>query len=349
MAIRVPVILLNWNGIEDTIECVESLLNQENTEPLIFIGDNASANQEGSQLKSTYASESNIHVYLFDENHGFAKGCNLLMQEAMQLYPDSTALALLNNDAVADPDWLWHLSQTMNNTGAGMVGSMLVSYHDRSILDNVGHQMLSSGEIVPIGNKAPTDQYLSQVTNFGSCAAGVLYSCQMLDQIGLYDIYFHTGYEDAEIGARALVAGYKSIYCPEAVVYHKVSQSVGKIFDENYLKIIQKSIYYTYLKLMPTLLLIWTLPGIIVKMMTMFLLNLLTNQRHRNRIHGAALRSIWNDRKLIREKRREFYDKVTPVSSFNVRRQQINWVYFDIKRFWRFHIKGEKSQLEKVG
>ena len=349
MALRVPVILLNWNGIDDTIECVESLLNQENADPIIFIGDNASDNKEGRQLESQYDSYSNIHIYLFDRNHGFAKGCNLLMQEALELYPDSTALALLNNDAVADPNWLWHLNQTMNNTGSGMVGSMLVSYHDRSILDNVGHQMLSSGEIVPIGNKAPTNQYLSQVRNFGSCAAGVLYNRKMLDQIGLFDTYFHTGYEDAEIGARALVAGYSSIYCPDAIVYHKVSQSVGKIFDENYLKIIQKSIYYTYLKLMPSLLLVWTLPGIIFKLIAMFFLNIITNQRHRNRIHGAALRSIWNDRQLIREKRTDFFNNVTPVSSFDVRRQQINWVSFDIKRFWKFHIKGEKSQLEKVG
>lgn len=348
MALDVPVIILNWNGIDDTIECVASLKCQQNSHPIIYIGDNASANDEGQRLFDYYLEDSDVIVHLYGMNHGFAKGCNLLIEEALRDYPDSDCVALLNNDAIVAPDWLNQLYTTMQTTQAGMVGSKLISYYDRTTLDNVGHQMLSSGEIIPIGNKASVDLYQDSMTNFGCCAAGVLYSREMLDQIGLFDTYFHTGYEDAELGARALISGYNNVYCPTALVYHKVSQSVKKVFNEDYLKIIQKSIYYSYLKLSPILLIFWTLPGIIFKLGVMFCLNTITRQWHRNRIHRDALRSIWKDRQLIKSKRQEFFGNVTPISSYQIRSKQLNWVTFDAKRFWRFYILGERSQFEKT-
>lgn len=348
MAVDVPVILLNWNGIDDTIECVDSLRAQVDSHPIIYIGDNASDNQEGQALYDRYATDKDVHVYLFDENHGFAKGCNILMKEAMQKYPYCESIALLNNDAVADPHWLSYLLDEIKVDNVGMVGSKLISYHNRNVLDNVGHRMLTSGEIVPIGNKESVEDYDSQSVNFGSCAAGVLYSREMLEKIGLFDPYFHTGYEDAELGARALVSGYTSVYNPDAIVYHKVSQSVSKIFDQSYVKIIQRSIHYTYFKVIPTPLLLWTMPGIIMKLIAMTCLNTVTGKWHRNNIHWSAIRSVWNDRKLIRQKRREFLQSVTPISSFEIRKMQDNWVSFDSKRFWKFHVKGEKSQFEKA-
>jgi len=348
MALTLPVILLNWNGIDDTIECVESLLNQIQVTPLIYIGDNASSNNEGIELEKIFADEPSVKVVLFETNHGFANGCNLLMEMALNELPSADSVALLNNDAIAEPNWLSQLHTTLIKTQSGMVGSKLISYQDRSILDNVGHRMLSSGEVIPIGNKADSSLYTQREQNFGSCAGAVLYSRKMIEKIGMFDNYFHTGYEDAEFGIRAIVAGYKSTYCPEAIVYHKVSQSVSKIFDINYLTTIQKSIYYSYLKDTPRGLMVLTLPGLIFKVIAMSILNLITNQRHRNQIHFNALKQVWNDRELLKEKRKDFFDEVKPISSFKIRRMQNNWLTFDAVRFYKFYIKGEKSELDKV-
>ncbi len=348
MALTIPVILLNWNGIDDTVECVNSLLSQTNVTPLIYIGDNNSRQEEGQKLKALYADNQSIRVVLFDENHGFALGCNLLMTKALHDEPHADSVALLNNDAIAEPDWLSQLYATMVSTESGMVGSKLISYQDRTKLDNVGHRMLSSGEVIPIGNGEDASGYTTMHQNFGCCAGAVLYSRRMLEDIGMFDTYFHTGYEDAEIGIRAIVAGYTSTYSPDAIVYHKVSQSVSKIFDINYLTTIQKSIYYSYLKDTPRSLMMLTLPGVIAKITAMTVLNVVTSKRHRNHIHWNALRQVWNDRKLILEKRRMFFKKIEPISSLKIRSKQNNWVTFDALRFVRFYIRGEKSELDKA-
>jgi len=330
MALTIPVILLNWNGIDDTVECVDSLLLQSDIS------------------KALYAENSRVRVVLFDHNHGFALGCNLLMQKALADLPGADSVALLNNDAIADPSWLTTLHQTLVSTKSGMVGSKLISYQDRSKLDNVGHRMLSSGEVIPIGNKEDSSLYTSIDQNFGSCAGAVLYSREMLEEIGMFDTYFHTGYEDAEIGIRAIVAGYLSTYSPDAIVYHKVSQSVSKILDINYLTTIQKSIYYSYFKDTPRGLMLLTLPGVAFKIIALTILNLITNKRHRNQIHWNALRQVWKDRTLILENRKQFFDRIDPIPSLKIRSKQDNWLTFDAVRFYKFYIKGEQSEFDKT-
>ena len=73
----------------------------------------------------------------------------------------------------------------------------------------------------------------------------------MLEEIGLFDEFFSTGYEDAELGLRAMLAGYTQIFAPEAVVRHRIGASIDKIRDRRYAVRLQVNINYTYLKLMP--------------------------------------------------------------------------------------------------
>ncbi len=348
MAITIPVIVLNWNGIQDTMACIASLLAQEGVIAKVFLGDNNSDNGEGKTLYEAYESQARVEVILFDKNHGFAKGSNLLMEQAMQDNP--IYIAHLNNDAFAEPTWLLELYQTASQRGVDMVASKMIRFDERKVLDTVGHRMITTGEIVPIGNRESVDHYKASQENFGACAGACLYSTRMLKHIGLFDEYFHTGYEDAELGARAIVAGYKSVYSANAIVYHKVSQSVSKIFDMDYLITIQKSIYYTLLKVMPLGVIVYSMLGLLFKIPAMYLLNIITKKPKHNKMHREAIKQVWKDRAIIKANRKALFSKITPISTLKVRQKQSSFILFDITRLWKFRVKkSHTSEFDRVG
>jgi GT2 family glycosyltransferase len=111
-------------------------------------------------------------------------------------------LVLLNNDTVVAEDWLDQLVSFAERTQADLVSSKMVQYYDRQLMDNAGHYLLPTGEILPIGFGKSIDRYGRSFKNRGPCAGAGLYRWDMLRQIGLFDDYFSTGYEDAELGLR---------------------------------------------------------------------------------------------------------------------------------------------------
>ncbi len=348
MAVKIPVLVLNWNGYQDTVDCIDSLLNQNEIHPVIFLGDNLSDNDEGARLKRLYENEERVGVYLFDKNHGFAEGCNRLLAICLQqMNPEY--VALLNNDAIADPSWLAELYKFAKAKNCDVVSSKMLRFDNPQVLDTVGHKMITTGEIVPIGHDENASDYNQSFEHLGACAGACLYSASMLKELGMFDNYFHTGYEDAELGVRAVIAGYHAAYCPKAMVRHKVSQSVSKIFNMDYLITIQKSIYYTVFKLVPKPVLIYTILGLSLKLPAMFLLNTITRKPKHNIMHREALKAVWKDRELIRQKRETFYAGVKPISTLSLRSKQHSFLVFDTIRVLKFRVfKSANSEFDKV-
>ena len=246
---RVAIVILNWNGLADTKECIHSVCQLTYTQRVIFLIDNASAHGEGARLQDEYGALSDFRVILYDENLGFTGAHNRIISDILE--EGFSFIALLNNDTIVDRYWLGELIATAQIHEADVVSSKLINYYDRSKLDNVGHQMLDTGEIVPLGYMEHPDTYSEVVENFGSCGGATLYRCSMIEEIGFFDPYFSTGYEDAEFGARAVLAGYKAVLAPRAVVYHKISKSVNKVRDDRYELMIRDAIWYSYFKLTP--------------------------------------------------------------------------------------------------
>lgn len=183
----------------------------------------------------------------------------------------------------------------------------------------------------------------------GACAGAALYSTHMLKDIGLFDPYFDTGYEDAELGVRANVLGYDSYLAPDAIVYHKISRSVAKIRDFDYVLKTQLNIFYSYFKLMPWPVILLNLPFIIFKYGAVILLNLIFGRFFFfNVMRKAISSSLTTERKTINKARQEFYRSHRPISSFRILSKMEFFLWFDIKRFYKHMIRGEKTQFEKV-
>lgn len=309
--------------------------------------DNASENNEYQTLKEAFANTPKVHVYYSPENLGFAKGSNHLYQLFLDKNIDYDYLAMLNNDAMAHPEWLTEMIRIANSEKAQLISCRMLRADNPEYLDNVGHQFINTSEIVPIGFSQPAKKYRSVISHWGPCAGACLYERNMLDHIGLFDPFFDTGYEDAELGLRATIAGYKSVYAPKAIVTHKISQSVDKIMSTEYIIGIQENILYSYYKLLPTSFKILNAPFMFFKYLMVLLIDIVSFRWTFLKIMIEAWKRTWiTNRKTIKEKRKTFYSSVSPVSSLYLFRKATFFLWFDFKRFINLVVKGEKSKFD---
>lgn len=339
---NIPIIILNWKGLKDTKECISSLLDQSFKDFKIFLVDNGSGEQEVEQLKKLYSQNPKIELILNKENLGFTRGNNRIIEKIIDKHE---YLVLLNNDTAVDKYWLKNLVNCVQETTADIVTSKMVNYQNRHAMDNAGHIMLNTGEVLPLGTRQQVVKYQGRLSNFGACAGACLYSTQMLKRIGLFDEYFVTGYEDAELGVRAVLAGYKSIFEPGAIVYHKGSVSINKLRDLNYAVKLQTNIYYTYLKLMPISLIIFSSPLILLKTLTILFIGMTTVRKSLYLSQLLALKETIRSRKLILDARKNFqpYRILNPLKIIKLQSFFIPYYY---QYFIKFIILKKKTVFE---
>lgn len=336
-----PIIILNWNGIDDTIECIGSVLNTANIAFHIWLIDNNSDNLEGDKLTTLYKDNPKITVLKFESNFGFAKAHIKIWDDVLSKSA-TKYIALLNNDTVVDPMWLINLVEFAKENRSDIVASKMINYYNRAIMDNAGHRMLTTGEIIPIGHNCLVDDYNQSFETIGACGGGLLYNTKMLKEIGFFDPYFSTGYEDAELGLRAVVSGFSSHYCPTAIVYHKMGKSIRKVFNKEYSMMIHKAILYSYFKCMPSLNIVLSIPSFLFKYISMILIDIIFWRPDFLHILIHSWISVVKNEgnwllKRKKIKRRRYYFRHNMLISF---------LPFDIERFWRIIVKKEKSALD---
>jgi len=342
----VAIIILNWNGVSDTIECVDSVLQQNCTGFLIFLADNGSGGNDAEVLREEYQYNMNIEIILFTENYGFTKGVNRVIREYI-LIDNFKYIVLLNNDTIVEKDWLNNLIKSAEKNKADIVSSKIIDFHQRDKLHTTGLKMLNTGEILSIGRGEDIDLYNESYVPIGACGAASLHRLDMMKKIGIFDEYFNTGYEDAEYGLRAFISGYKILYEPNATVYHKISASIDKVIDYKYLLKINLDINYTYLKLMPLPVIIYNSPFFIFRTILLISFHVLFFRFKYIRIffHSAYI-TVFKDIKTIIRKRREFLN-CRCISSLEMANKQEFFLKEDFKRFIKYFIKGEKTIFEK--
>jgi GT2 family glycosyltransferase len=115
------------------------------------------------------------------------------------------------------------------------------------------------GSAYKIGNGAPLGSFPNQNEVFGPCAAAAVYRRTMLEELGGFDEDFFLIYEDADLSMRARLRGHRCLYVPEALVYHRVNQSIGT-FSHNYVFYGHRNSECLFWKNMPTALLIRYFP-----------------------------------------------------------------------------------------
>ena len=216
----IAVIIVNWNGKKFIEECLNGLDKQTCSNFSIILVDNGS---EDGSLELVQENCPQVQIIGLTKNLGFAAANNIAIKSTHTEY-----VALLNPDTVPEPGWLENLLKALEKyPEAGMAASKMLLYDHPDMIDRAGDVYTTAGTALLCGRGQSADRYVSQKPVFGACAGAALYRRRMLDDIGLFDEDFFLLYEDVDLSFRAQLRGYRCLYVPDAVVYHKASSSIG--------------------------------------------------------------------------------------------------------------------------
>lgn len=216
---RVAIVVVNYKGIEDTINCLKSLKKQTFKDFTIIAVENGSGNPSVSAFKRLEKEYGEKLITLYNElNTGFTGGVNTGIRCALERGFDG--IALFNNDAVAEPNWLEELVKAYKKQKAGITTGLLL-HEDGKTIDSTGDWYSSWGLPFPRNRNDKTKDAPKAEFVFSGSGGASLYDPGMLREIGLFDEVFFAYYEDVDLSFRAQLAGWKVYYTPAAVAYHK--------------------------------------------------------------------------------------------------------------------------------
>lgn len=218
---RVTVIILNWNGYEDTASCLESLQKATYDNYQIMLLDNGSIGDDADKLRSNYGDI--VHLVRENENRGFAVGNNICVSYAMESLKQDYFL-LLNNDTEVDHDFLSQLIDTVVMNGEiGIAGPKVYYYslQDRIQAAGVKLNLLSGGiQLIGRGQKdADHHDVVTWVPAIMGCC--MLIRREVFEKIGMLDKDYFCYHEEIDFCLRASRAGYKIACVPSAKIWHK--------------------------------------------------------------------------------------------------------------------------------
>lgn len=235
---KVAIIILNWNGLDDTAECVESLKKLTYEDYRVVVVDNGSTGNDVGVLRERFGDY--IHIIENDKNYGFAEGSNIGIQYSMTtLSPDY--ILLLNNDTVVDPEMLTELVKAAESrVNVGLVGPQIYPYNridTKSPRGNTTNQQIM--QPLPVVDKIELTLLLKiclpsaiweenpGLIWLNGCA--LLIKTTIVEKIGfLYSGYF-AYYEETEYCFRCVKAGFRLILVPTALLWHKGGATTSKV------------------------------------------------------------------------------------------------------------------------
>lgn len=219
----ISVIIPSWNGANLLSDCLKSLKNQTYHDYEIIVVDNGSSDGSIAFIKKYYPG---VKIVPLKKNYGFAKAINEGVANSK-----SDFIALLNNDTEVDKDWLYSLIKTAKKfPETSSVGSKLINFFNRKIIDGVGIQINEVGQAKSIGwNEKDVGQYEKEMYVFGVTGGASLFRRSAFIKAGMFDEKYFMYSEEVDWAFRAQFLGYKSIYCPNAIVYHKHKMSSKKL------------------------------------------------------------------------------------------------------------------------
>ncbi len=240
------VIIANWNGADMLPRCLASLAAQTFHDFEVIVVDNGSTDDSAADLSARFPTL-NLRVERLASNRGFAAANNIAAQLARGEW-----LALLNQDAFPQPDWLARLIEaTQRHPGPTFFASRLVQANDTARLDGAGDVYHVSGLAWRRHHGDTVNIALQEEEVFSACAAAALYPRDPFLRVGGFDEDFFSYHEDVDLGFRLRLQGYQCWYIPDAIVLH-VGASSNNPKNDFVIFHGHRNMVWTYFKNMPT-------------------------------------------------------------------------------------------------
>lgn len=250
------VIIVNLNGMEHIESCLGSLFGQTYSDFDVILVDNGSTDGSLDYVKRNFPK---VKVLPLEKNTGFAYATNKGIAQTSSPY-----IALLNNDIELEASWLQHMIDTIKgDPQTGATACKMLNFFDRDIIDAAGDVLTRavSAEARGHGEK-DSGQYDMAGYVFGPCAGAAAYRRDVFDQIGLFDERFFAFYEDIDLDFRMQSGGWKVMYVPAAVCFHKRGATV-RTMQRMAVKLHVRNNILFVLKNVPTRTLTRRLPSIV--------------------------------------------------------------------------------------
>lgn len=216
------VIIPNWNGKHLLDDCLQSLKKQTFKEIEVIVVDNGSTDGSVSFLENKYPW---VKIVAFDKNYGFAKAINKGVLESSGEY-----VIFLNNDTAVDKKWVQELVKCISkHKDMFSINPKILNFFDHQKIDGVGIEINEVGQARSIGwEQQDTGQFNKEMEIFGATGGAALFRKDIFLKAGMFDENYFMYSEEVDLAFRAQFLGYKSFYCPKAVVYHKHKASSKK-------------------------------------------------------------------------------------------------------------------------
>lgn len=218
--IRTAVVLLNYNNLTDTRECVNSLLALPQPVQIILV-DNASTEKGIEEIASLTPQ---IKLIQSNTNVGFGRGNNLGIRWALQ-HTDCEYIFILNNDTTIEPDAIIQLETFMDayeNVGLAAPRILMMETSD-CLWYGGGYIYWPKGSARVPGYRGPANSEIAMMEREVSFASGcaMFLRRKVFEEIGGFDPRYFMYEEDVELCLRIMAANWKIRYLPTAVVWHR--------------------------------------------------------------------------------------------------------------------------------
>ncbi len=229
----VSIIILNFNGKDLLRNCLSSVSKTSYSNYEVIIVDNGSTDGSCSMVEHEFPS---FHLIKNSHNYGYSKGNNLGILHSQGIF-----VAILNNDTTVHAKWLSELVKEA-------VLSPMCFYQPKILfagtnrINSAGNLIQLFGFAFPRGlGEVDIGQYSDKCEISYASGACVFGSRALIDEVGLFDQGFFTFYEDVNLGWRTLMHGYKTVYLPSAIIYHKWGGSWGQVLSNEKFFLIERS------------------------------------------------------------------------------------------------------------
>lgn len=239
----IAIVILNFNGKKDTLECLKSIQNLETDdfELLTIVADNGSKKEFSPPVGGSEFRMGELKIIKNKENLGFSGGNNVGIRYALKNKADY--ILILNNDTVVDKNLVLELvKMAQSDERIGIVVPKIYfakgyEFHKSRYKENEkGKVIWYAGGVMDWRNVIGVHRGVDEVdrgqyekvqeTDFASGCC-MLVKREVFDKVGLFDERHFLYYEDSDLSQRAKRSGFRIIYSPKAVLWHKNAGSAG--------------------------------------------------------------------------------------------------------------------------
>lgn len=232
---KVGIVILNFNGLKDTLSCLQSVSEIDYSPFEVILVDNGSREDPTIWVRNNFEK---VIIIRNEQNFGFAEGSNIGIKKALELNCD--LILLLNNDTIVDRNILTaFLKAKISKPEGGIFGGKIVRYDDPNIIDHIGGMWnRKMADFVSLGTNQPIDFPLHNMMKRVDyvCGCAMLITKEVIEKIGFLEKDFFLLWEETDFCYRAKKKDFEIWTVPKALIRHKVSASFtgGSIHSDYY-------------------------------------------------------------------------------------------------------------------